>query len=260
MESPLIDSKKSSPCRIEISLAKTGEILRTLSFDQDSITIGRDDKCDIRIDNLGVSRVHAEIKRDGNIYRIFDQKSKTGLFIRGKRVQECNLSSGDEIFLAKHIIAFFFTKRMRTSNVTKRLEKTGQKKALEESKEKALEEAKEKKPMMQTMEVDFTGMASEHTPAPAQLHVAGTSKRIPLHKNAISFGKSKSCDITISGLFVAQKHAVIVQDRKGFVIRFLGRFYPPRVNDQKIKKTALLKDGDFVQIGSIRFVFQVNFG
>lgn len=245
------DSKKSSPCRIEISLAKTGEILRTLSFDQDSITIGREDKCDIRIDNLGVSRVHAEIKRDGNIYRIFDQKSKTGLFIHGKRIKECNLSSGDEIFLAKHIIAFFFTKRMRTSNVTKRLEKTSQKET---------PEGKEKKPMMQTMEVDFTGMASEHTPAPAQLHVAGTSKRIPLDKNAISFGKSKSCDITISGLFVSQKHAVIVQDRKGFVIRFLGRFHPPRVNDKKIKKTALLKDGDFVQIGSIRFVFQVNFG
>jgi len=56
----------------------------------DTIKIGRDARNDIVLDDSlkGVSRLHAEVRADGGRYFIVDLKSRNGVWINGRRVQE----------------------------------------------------------------------------------------------------------------------------------------------------------------------------
>lgn len=66
----------------------------------DTIQIGRDAACAIRIDDEGVSRVHAELFRMGNHWCARDLRSRNGTYVDGERVEEaplpahCNLRLG----------------------------------------------------------------------------------------------------------------------------------------------------------------------
>ena len=48
---------------IKLQLSLKGRPLRTFTFDQDLITIGRDPESDVFLDNPGVSRKHVTIMR-----------------------------------------------------------------------------------------------------------------------------------------------------------------------------------------------------
>jgi HD-GYP domain-containing protein (c-di-GMP phosphodiesterase class II) len=61
------------------------------------ITIGRDASCDIAIDDSELSRVHAEIVREGDTRTFFDKESMNGSFVNNRRVKQKKLKSGDLI-------------------------------------------------------------------------------------------------------------------------------------------------------------------
>ena len=241
------DSVNSTyPCQLEISFS--GNVLKTLYFDQDLITIGRDAECDVVMDNLSISRVHAHILRVGRFYTIRDVGSKTGIFIQGKKVEEYNLNPGNEIFLGKHVITF-----QRASS-----SRWHQKESKKPPKTSKLT-ASARQQLMQTMQVDFSSLAKKQGPAPAYIHFIGTRQRIPVQKPVVFFGKSSNCDVTVTGLLIGKRHTLIVHEEKGFFIYQLGYFKPPRVNDQPVE-FAMLQDGDLIQIGDLRFVFQIPEG
>jgi membrane-bound lytic murein transglycosylase D len=56
-----------------------------------TVRIGRDPGCDLRINDQGVSRVHAEIFRAGGRWFVRDLGSSNGTFLDGERVQEVPL-------------------------------------------------------------------------------------------------------------------------------------------------------------------------
>jgi S1-C subfamily serine protease len=69
-------------------------------FDRPRISLGRHPACDFRFDpdrDLDVSARHAEIRLEHGAYTIKDLGSRNGIFVNGTRVEECVLSSGDEI-------------------------------------------------------------------------------------------------------------------------------------------------------------------
>ena len=68
---------------------------------QETIRIGRHPSNDVRLpaDLTIVSRIHAEIHREGNRFRLVD-KSANGTFVNGKRVTETFLRDGDVIEFA----------------------------------------------------------------------------------------------------------------------------------------------------------------
>ena len=71
-------------------------------FSDPEITIGRHPSCHVQFPkNLAtISRYHAKIIRDGNRFKLVDQ-SINGTFIRGKRITETYLNSGDVLILAE---------------------------------------------------------------------------------------------------------------------------------------------------------------
>jgi pSer/pThr/pTyr-binding forkhead associated (FHA) protein len=86
-------------------------------LDAPTYSIGRDPKCDIRVDSQYVSRRHATLVQllgdDGTLhYRIVDgvpkgKPSSNGLMVNGKRLPACDLSDRDEIMLGPKISATY---------------------------------------------------------------------------------------------------------------------------------------------------------
>ena len=62
-------------------------------------TIGRGVDCDVRLDDTGVSRRHAEIRLTGGVATITDLRSTNGTTVNGKRVTTRKLADGDRLLL-----------------------------------------------------------------------------------------------------------------------------------------------------------------
>ncbi|MER7076878.1 FHA domain-containing protein [Saccharopolyspora kobensis] len=66
-----------------------------------SITIGRDRDCDIVVEDMTVSRVHAELRlRDGK-YVVVDGGSLNGTYLNRQPVDIAELVDGDEIWIGR---------------------------------------------------------------------------------------------------------------------------------------------------------------
>ena len=56
-----------------------------------SITIGRSDECTVTLDIAKISRVHAEIRIDGQDFRLIDKRSSNGTYLNGERIESARL-------------------------------------------------------------------------------------------------------------------------------------------------------------------------
>jgi len=59
--------------------------------------IGRHSDCDLILDDLHVSRHHAQLRAINNQFVIFDTSSTAGVFLNGKKVSQASLQSGDVV-------------------------------------------------------------------------------------------------------------------------------------------------------------------
>ena len=76
-------------------------------IDKDSTTIGRHPESDIFLDDVTVSRRHAEFRRDGDKFVIHDVGSLNGTYVNRQRVDETQLANGDELQIGKFKLTFF---------------------------------------------------------------------------------------------------------------------------------------------------------
>lgn len=90
----------------ELILKLRGRELRRLPIAKDAVIIGRDETCDLHIDNAGVSRDHARVELSGGRFQLVDGGSANGTFVNGKRVDRQVLAHGDTIQVGKHTIEF----------------------------------------------------------------------------------------------------------------------------------------------------------
>lgn len=75
----------------------------------EAVTVGRSPECSIYLDDVTVSREHAEILRGGQGYRIKDAGSLNGTYVNRVRVDAVDLRNGDEIQIGKYRFKFVFT-------------------------------------------------------------------------------------------------------------------------------------------------------
>jgi phosphoserine phosphatase RsbU/P len=69
--------------------------LHSVDLDRDSTSIGRSPSQDIVLSDPCISRHHAVIVREGDIYTVVDQNSTHGTFLNATRVERAILNSGD---------------------------------------------------------------------------------------------------------------------------------------------------------------------
>jgi rubredoxin len=72
----------------------------------DRTTIGRSPDCGIFLDDVTVSRRHAELVRRGDRWAIEDGGSLNGTFVNRKRVEAAELEDGDEVQIGKYRLTF----------------------------------------------------------------------------------------------------------------------------------------------------------
>ncbi len=88
-------------------LVLSGE-LRGREFDvtQDLIRLGKSRQCNVILTDESVSRVHAEVRHEGDAYRVIDQGSTNGTFIGGARITDGFLRPGDVLALGRVQLRF----------------------------------------------------------------------------------------------------------------------------------------------------------
>ena len=68
--------------------------------------IGRSPDCDVFLDDVTVSRRHAEIAVDGDAYVIRDLGSLNGTFVNRHRIESSVLADDDEVQIGKYRMTF----------------------------------------------------------------------------------------------------------------------------------------------------------
>lgn len=76
------------------------------SLDSDLVRVGRHPDSDIFLDDITVSRRHAEVHRSGISYRVVDVGSLNGTYLNRERVDDAELSDGDEVRIGKYKLVF----------------------------------------------------------------------------------------------------------------------------------------------------------
>ncbi|HEV7193916.1 MAG TPA: FHA domain-containing protein [Jatrophihabitantaceae bacterium] len=75
-------------------------------LDQDVTTAGRHPDSDIFLDDVTVSRRHAEFRREGSGYTVHDVGSLNGTYVNRERIDATPLSGGDEVQIGKFRLVY----------------------------------------------------------------------------------------------------------------------------------------------------------
>jgi signal transduction histidine kinase/pSer/pThr/pTyr-binding forkhead associated (FHA) protein len=73
---------------------------------QDVVELGREVGSRIRLHDTEVSRRHAELRRDGDGWRLVDKNSANGSFVNGQQVRDAVLQSGDQIQIGQSVLVY----------------------------------------------------------------------------------------------------------------------------------------------------------
>ena len=76
-------------------------------LDIDVTTAGRHPNAEIFLDDVTVSRKHAEFKRDAQGFTVTDLASLNGTYLNGSRVDSAKLTDGDEVQVGKFKLTFY---------------------------------------------------------------------------------------------------------------------------------------------------------
>ncbi len=76
-------------------------------LDSDTTTAGRHPSSDIFLDDVTVSRRHAEFVRTADGFSVRDVGSLNGTYVNRERIDEAALAGGDEVQIGKYRLVFY---------------------------------------------------------------------------------------------------------------------------------------------------------
>jgi pSer/pThr/pTyr-binding forkhead associated (FHA) protein len=210
-----------------------------------SLTIGRRKDNDIVIDNLAVSGHHAKIDslRDGFV--LLDLQSKNGSFVNERLVNSHWLKNGDVVSIGKHFLVFSTEDDASAADGTPaEIDKT------------MLMDTSNYRSMVQKSTPLVPKPLLRHDHAAGYLaYLSGGQGTVDLCSKLIRIGKAPTSEIVVKGLLVGSTAATISRRPDGYYLSYAGGFSKPRVNDQAVKKSVMLRDLDVVAIGSVKLQF-----
>lgn len=111
LETDLDEEVHVSPEELEggrgVLIVKRGPNAGSKYFlDADATEVGRHPDSDIFLDDITVSRRHAEIRRRSGGFTLQDVGSLNGTYVNRERVEEQELRSGDELQIGKFKLVF----------------------------------------------------------------------------------------------------------------------------------------------------------
>lgn len=68
-------------------------------LEDETVTVGRQDDCDVVLDDPTVSRHHAEVRRSGDGFEVVDLGSRNGTRVNGLGIARTRLADGDDLLI-----------------------------------------------------------------------------------------------------------------------------------------------------------------
>ena len=84
-----------------------GQAGERYALDSDVTQLGRHPNSEIMLDDITVSRRHAEVHRTDEGYMVADSGSLNGTYVNQERVERTQLRHGDELQVGKFRLVFF---------------------------------------------------------------------------------------------------------------------------------------------------------
>ena len=239
-----------------ISLIFKDKILANYQITKgDSLLVGRNKINDIVIDNLAISKQHAKIESDGNGFLYVDLQSENGSFVCDQLIKSHWLNDGDEIAIGKHRLRFLNPKIDRQpKKISSSINKTMQMdtKKYRELLKKNMQQIEEKNPSRKNYD-------KEHDRSPCKLSFLSERKEdLELNDKSVRIGKDPQSDIIVKGFAVGKTSAIINKISDGWYINYVGGIVKPRINHNKLNKSAKLQNLDIISIGSTKFQFLLS--
>ncbi len=101
------DAASSLPAGIGMLIVRQGSKRGSrMALDTDVVAIGRHPDSDIFLDDITVSRRHAEIRRTANGHEVRDVGSLNGTYVNRERVDAAVLGDGDELQVGKFKLVY----------------------------------------------------------------------------------------------------------------------------------------------------------
>lgn len=79
---------------------------KELEIEHLAVNLGRDSSNEIVLNDDNVSRMHAQVRKEGEKYEVIDQGSTNGTLVNGRHVTSCELKNGDTIQVGEVEIGF----------------------------------------------------------------------------------------------------------------------------------------------------------
>ncbi len=214
---------------------------------QHVITLGRHPECQVIFpkDYTGISRKHAEIRREGNRFKLIDQ-STNGTFVNGKQQSEVFLKNGDVLVIGgkKGAKVSFLTQEISPEEAT----------AFPPSKEEGEKLEAVQKPIVPDLHPVNTRPAEEAQPQEPIPRVTKTfivqhgTNLASFRELPIIIGKGDSCDCTIQHSNLLDRHAeLFFRDNQYWVKDLTGRALIS-VNMQTVKSEAPLRPDGYLEM------------
>ena len=211
------------------------------SLNKDEMRVGRATDCEIVVDNLGVSRHHCSIVKDGEGWAVVDKGSNNGTFVGGQRVTKHPLKNGDRVVMGKHSLLYDAHGVADPNDKKKTAAGMGGE---------------------MTMFVDQSALAKAMASGDAgakrmaiALDQGGRQMNVPLLKDETTVGSSPGADIPAKGFLVKAVQAKIVKAAGGHHLISLGGWRAVKVNGNKVSD-AMLKAGDVISIAGRIFTYK----
>ncbi|MBU1567766.1 MAG: FHA domain-containing protein [Proteobacteria bacterium] len=226
---------------LQILLKFNKNVLKVFQSDKVEITIGRNSKNDLQIDNLAVSNFHARIERSQDKYFIEDLLSTNGTYVNEEKIVKCELQDGDTASIGKHSLTFLLEGG-----------ESGDRKLSEiEMAETMMLETDKQRELVKKAEPSFIE-------SPARLKVQeGETSQDEYHLTArlTEIGKADSCQVRLEGLFAPKNLAYITRDPMGYTLIPGDNAGKLRLNGVSIDKGTALKNNDVINAGKLKFRF-----
>jgi len=210
-----------------------------------SLTIGRRKDNDIVIENLAVSGHHAKIDSVGDAFVLVDLQSKNGSFVNERLVSSHWLKNGDVVSIGKHFLVFSTGDGAPGADgVPAEIDKTM---VMDTSNYRSM--VKKSAPMVPKPLLHHDGALGHLA------YLSGGQGKVDLSGKLIKIGKAPTSEIVVKGLWVGWTAATISRRPDGYYLSYAGGFSKPRVNDQTVKTSVMLRDLDVIAIGSVTLQF-----
>lgn len=218
----------------------SGAESKTVLLDEEIITFGRDQTCQVVLAQQAVSRNHARISRDGTLFFLEDLGSSFGTQVNGQKLPKGEkrlLRNGDIIAIAQFDVTFdrvadVSTEENDSSNKTSFLSRKVVKDVM-----KGLAAGGENA-YFRIMNGSAEGQRIEI--ADAQEYIFGRD--------------ATEADIVLNDDLVSRKHVKVRRDWSGTHVEDLGSRNGIKLNKKRTRK-ATIKDRDELEIGGVRLLF-----